>query len=88
MTARPRHWMVQSIERTPHMMTRDYSTVETVRQHLSAGRQARQARRTLEKDLAAFATPGERTELYALLARYPDAETEDLRRALDRVPVA
>ena len=44
----------------------------------------RQARKTLEKDISTYATEADLAELYAILNRYDEAETTDVRRAIDR----
>jgi hypothetical protein len=62
---------------TPEMMS-------TVRKTVTERRQARQARRRLERDLAEFRTPTERRELDAMLARYPLEETVEVHRILAR----
>lgn len=46
---------------------------------------ARKARKALERDLAAFTSPDDRSELQAMLTRYDDSDTAAVRRSLDRV---
>ena len=58
--------------------------LSTVRNTVSERREARQARRRLERDLAEFRTPAERRELEAMLARYPLDETLEVHRILAR----
>jgi hypothetical protein len=45
-------------------------------------RAARAARRSLERDLAAFSSPGDVADLDALLRRHSEAETADIRGIL------
>jgi hypothetical protein len=44
----------------------------------------RQARKALEKDISNYVSEADQAELYAVLARYDEAETTDVRRAMDR----
>lgn len=44
-------------------------------------------RRALERDLASYSTPAQRRDLDAILDRYPDGDTRDLRDILARQPV-
>jgi predicted nucleic acid-binding protein len=44
----------------------------------------RQARKALEKDISTYVSEADQAELYAILERYDEAETADVRRALDR----
>lgn len=62
---------------TPEILT-------TVRQTVTDRREARQARRRLERDLAEFRTLTERRELDAMLARYSLDETAEVHRILAR----
>ena len=63
---------------------------EAVRHRLMARRAARAARRRLESDLATFTTQADLDDLYAVLDRYPDADTAPIREILTRrrIPVA
>jgi hypothetical protein len=45
-------------------------------------RTARAERKTLKRDLAGYTTPGDRADLEAILARYSDEETADIRKLL------
>jgi hypothetical protein len=44
-------------------------------------------RRALERELAAYSTPSQRCDLDAILARYPDGDTRELRDILASQPV-
>ena len=44
--------------------------------------EARAARAALERDLAAYTSPRDLDDLDAMLGRYSEAETEDIRRVL------
>ena len=46
--------------------------------------EARTRRRALERELAAYSTPGQRCDLEATLDRYPDSATRELREILAR----
>ena len=45
-------------------------------------RAERAARNSLERDLASYTLPGDLNELDAILDRYSDEETADIRRAI------
>jgi hypothetical protein len=45
-------------------------------------RAARAARNSLERDLASYTSPGDLNELDAILDRYSDEETADIRRII------
>jgi hypothetical protein len=45
-------------------------------------RAARAARRSLERELASYTSPGELSDLDAILERYSDEETADIRRII------
>lgn len=51
---------------------------------LRARRETRAADRRLAKQLASYTTRRELDELFALMERYDDAETADIRRVLGR----
>lgn len=53
------------------------------RQLMLARRTARAEANALRRDLAAFASPAELLELSALLGRYDDADTEEIRSLVD-----
>lgn len=55
---------------------------------LRARRAAHAARKKLDRELASYATPAERMELDAMLARYEPAEVADIHRIIDRHRVA
>jgi hypothetical protein len=57
--------------------------MSTTRAQLRARRADRDARRTLEHELAAFDSPADLLELSAMLERHDDAETETIRRIVD-----
>jgi hypothetical protein len=48
----------------------------------------RQARKALEKDLSTYVSEADQAELYAVLGRYDETETADVRRAMDRTAAA
>jgi hypothetical protein len=56
----------------------------TWRQALAARRDARAARRTLERQIATFQTHAERLELESILDRHPIEDTQEIRRMLAR----
>jgi hypothetical protein len=45
-------------------------------------------RRALERELAAYSTPSQRRDLDAILDRYPDGDTRELRDILARQTLA
>ena len=45
-------------------------------------RAARAERKTLRHDLSSYTSPGDRADLEAILERYSDEETADIRRLL------
>jgi hypothetical protein len=51
---------------------------------LATRRADRDRRGTLTAQLSGYSTPAQRTHLLALLERYPDDATEELRRILNR----
>ena len=44
----------------------------------------RQARKALEKDISTYVSEADQAELYAVMERYDEAHTADVRRAMDR----
>jgi hypothetical protein len=44
----------------------------------------RQARKALEKDISTYVSEADQAELYAIMERYDESQTADLRRAIDR----
>ena len=61
---------------------------ESARDELRARRAARATRKTLERELASYTTPSERTELDAVLGRYPADEVAEIRQIAYRNRVA
>ncbi len=55
-----------------------------LRAGLSAFAGARASRRTLARDLASYSSAAERAELEAILARYSEDDTVEIRRILAR----
>jgi hypothetical protein len=55
-----------------------------LRGQLQHTRDAHAARRALERELASFTTQSDLNELHAILDRYSDHETADIRRILSR----
>jgi hypothetical protein len=53
-----------------------------IRMQLRQTRQARAARRTLERELANYTTQTDRNDLDAVLDRHSEQETADIRRIL------
>jgi len=56
--------------------------VLTLRAELLLRRESRRRRRRLVAELAAYRSPGELNDLYALLETYPDAQTQEIRQIL------
>jgi hypothetical protein len=56
----------------------------TVRAQLRETREAHAARAALERDLASYNSPADLNDLHAILDRYGDRETADIRRILAR----
>ena len=54
----------------------------TVRSQLRDSRQAHAAHAALERDLASYNTPEDLNDLHAILDRYSDEETAQIRRIL------
>jgi len=55
-----------------------------IRTHLRDTRDARIARAALERELASYTSPADLNDLHAILDRYSDRETADIRRILAR----
>jgi hypothetical protein len=53
-----------------------------IRDELRTAREARAARKALERDLASYTTPTDLNDLGAILDRHSDEETADIRRIL------
>jgi hypothetical protein len=56
--------------------------LKAIRHDFRGSRDARVARKTLEHDLATYTSPSELNDLEAILDRYSDEETADIRRFL------
>jgi hypothetical protein len=56
----------------------------TARDQLRARREARAARLRLERDLAAYTSAADVDDLFAVLDRYDDADTAEMRQILSR----
>jgi hypothetical protein len=56
--------------------------INVLRHELRSQRAARAARKQLSRDLATYTRPSEIEELEAVLERYDEAETADIRRIL------
>jgi hypothetical protein len=64
-------------------MTRPLASLWTsVRQQVRDTREARAAHAALERELAAYRSQEDLNDLHAILDRYPDQETADIRRIL------
>lgn len=64
-----------------------YREMRAMRTSLGAAKRdvmrvARAERKTLERELAGYTSPSDRADLEAILARYSDEETADIRRLL------
>ncbi len=53
-----------------------------IRDEVREAREARAARKALERDLACYTSPRDLNDLDAMLERYSDEETADIRRIL------
>jgi hypothetical protein len=54
----------------------------TIRTQLRDSRDERAGRARLERELASYNSPADLDDLHAILDRYPDWETRDIRRIL------
>ncbi|HWG12702.1 MAG TPA: hypothetical protein VG268_05445 [Streptosporangiaceae bacterium] len=54
----------------------------TIRSEVRGNRHARAARRTLQHELSSYTTASELNDLEAILDRYSDEETAEIRRLL------
>ena len=54
----------------------------TVRTQLRESRDAHAARASLQRELASYNSPSDLDDLHAILDRYTDQETKDIRRIL------
>lgn len=53
-----------------------------IRAELRATRAARAARKSLQRELASYTSPGDLNDLDAILSRHSEEETADIRRVL------
>jgi len=58
--------------------------IQLLREALHANREGRATKRQLERELAAYQSPGDRLEIEEIVARHSDAETRQIRQILDR----
>lgn len=58
------------------------SLLSTVRDQIRESREAHAARTALERELASYNNPADLNDLYAILDRYSDQETAQIRRIL------
>lgn len=58
-------------------------TWTAIRTHLHESSAARAERKTLERELADYTLESDRYDLEAILSRYSDAETADIRHILN-----
>ena len=59
-----------------------------LRGQLQHSHQARTTRKALERELGTYTTQSDLNDLHAILDRYPDRETDRLRRILAAQPAA
>jgi hypothetical protein len=57
-------------------------TWNTIKDQMRDLREARAARKSLERELAAYTSEEDLNDIEAILSRYSDAETADIRRIL------
>ena len=57
-------------------------TITAIRSRIRQSRDARAARATLERELASYNSPSDLEDLHAILDRYSDRETAQIRRIL------
>jgi hypothetical protein len=67
------------MESTTHSPRRRWTVI---REELRGARAARAARRSLERELASYTSPGDLNDLDAILYRHSEQETADIRRIL------
>jgi hypothetical protein len=67
------------MQMTAHRLTPLWTAVRT---RLRDSRDAHAARAALKRELASYSTPENLTDLYAILDRYSESETADIRRIL------
>lgn len=58
------------------------SMISNVRGALQARREAKQDWNRIEHELAGYASPADRLDLGSTLDRYPDSDTDEMRRFL------
>ncbi len=66
-------------------MTSKTLSLPAVREAIAARRAARTEQRRLERELASYRTPAERSELAAILSRHTADEVRPLERLLSRL---
>ena len=57
-------------------------TITTIRGRIRESREAHTARTALERELASYNSPSDLDDLHAILDRYSDQETAQIRRIL------
>jgi hypothetical protein len=67
------------MESTSYSLGPLWTAIKDERQRVRA---ARAARKSLERDLASYTSPGDLNDLEAILNRYSEDETADIRRVL------
>jgi len=67
------------MQTTAHRLTSLWTTVRTQLRNVRAAHSAHSA---LERELASYNTPEDLNDLHAILDRYSDTETADIRRIL------
>ena len=58
------------------------SLLSAVREHIRENREARVGRAALERELASYSSESDLNDLHAILDRYSDNETAQIRRIL------
>ena len=58
------------------------SLLSAVREHIRENREARVGRAALERELASYSSASDLNDLHAILDRYSDQETAQIRRIL------
>jgi hypothetical protein len=58
------------------------SLLTAVREHIRENREERAARAALERELASYSSASDLNDLHAILDRYSDRETAQIRRIL------
>ena len=57
-------------------------TITAIRSRISESRDAHTARAALQRELASYNSPADLDDLHAILDRYSDQDTADIRRIL------